>query len=240
MVGERRVEYAVRVSRIARMSRIWVRPEGVEVVLPMGMPEARAHEFLREQSAWVVRQLARLDALRSAQLRNDPPADVILFKGRRVHVDTVEDPPGAPFRITEGTNGDLSVHVPRGQTGIAARALESWLRWTARSAIAECANRRAAMMGLRFRKVTIRAQRARWGSCSRHGNLSFNWRLIMAPPEALDYVVVHELAHLAEPHHQSKFWSLVQTFCPDHRRHNAWLRKNQNLLNARGPVPVGV
>ncbi len=79
-------------------------------------------------------------------------------------------------------------------------------------------------------KVTIRDQRTRWGSCSSRGTLSFNWRLIMAPPDVMDYVVVHELCHLIEPNHSRKFWQLLAGLLPDFRQPRLWLKRNVNLL----------
>jgi predicted metal-dependent hydrolase len=79
-------------------------------------------------------------------------------------------------------------------------------------------------------KLTIRAQRTRWGSCSPTGALSFNWRLLLAPEEVLDYVIVHEACHLKVPDHSDRFWALVEQHCPDWRRHARWLRRNGSAL----------
>lgn len=73
----------------------------------------------------------------------------------------------------------------------------------------------------------VMGQRTRWGGCSGRRNLSFNWRLVMAPPAVLDYVVVHELAHLAEPSHSTKFWLLVRSHCPRFEEHREWLRDSE-------------
>ena len=87
-------------------------------------------------------------------------------------------------------------------------------------------------MELHPKCVTIRGQRTRWGSCSIGGHVSLNWRLVMAPPDVLSYVVVHELAHLAEHNHGPGFWSLVERFCPDFRMHKKWLKQHGHLLHA--------
>ncbi|MBI5209059.1 MAG: M48 family metallopeptidase [Elusimicrobia bacterium] len=81
-------------------------------------------------------------------------------------------------------------------------------------------------IGVRYRRVFIRNQRTRWGSCSRQGNLNFNCRLLGAPPEVLDYVIIHELMHLVEMNHSKRFWSRVADWCPDYRLHKKWLREN--------------
>lgn len=81
-------------------------------------------------------------------------------------------------------------------------------------------------MDVQFEKIVIREQKTRWGSCSSRGTLSFNWRLMLAPPAVLDYVVVHELAHLIEMNHSKAFWSIVEEIMPDYRMHQKWLKEN--------------
>ena len=82
----------------------------------------------------------------------------------------------------------------------------------------------APLMGVAPSKIRVGDQKSLWGSCSRRGTLSFNRRLLEAPPEVLDYVVIHELAHLSEMNHSRRFWAIVARFCPEHRRHRRWLR----------------
>jgi len=90
----------------------------------------------------------------------------------------------------------------------------------------------AALLDVKYNRIAIKGQRSLWGSCSRKGNLNFNWRLAAAPPEALDYVVVHELCHLREMNHSRKFWAHVAAACPDYKTHRRWLRDNTAALMA--------
>jgi len=94
----------------------------------------------------------------------------------------------------------------------------------------------AARLGLGYSRVFIKEQRSRWGSCSSAGNLNFNWRLAAAPPEVLDYVVIHELCHLREMNHSRRFWALVAQACPDHKVRRRWLRDNGRALASAVPV----
>lgn len=88
----------------------------------------------------------------------------------------------------------------------------------------------ASITGGTFTRITIRDQKTRWGSCSARGTLSFNWRLMLAPPAVLDYVVVHELSHLTHMNHSKAFWSLVESACPDYRTHRKWLKEHGQEL----------
>ena len=82
----------------------------------------------------------------------------------------------------------------------------------------------AARMGVKFRRVTIRDQKTRWGSCSAGGDLSYSWRLILTPDYVLDYVAAHEVAHLRHLDHSPRFWRVVLTHCPNAARAKNWLR----------------
>jgi hypothetical protein len=88
----------------------------------------------------------------------------------------------------------------------------------------------APLLGVTFGLVRVKDQRSLWGSCTPDGNLNFNWRLTLAPPEVLDYVVIHELAHRLEMNHSPRFWAHVEKLCPDHKVHRRWLRRNGREL----------
>lgn len=91
----------------------------------------------------------------------------------------------------------------------------------------------APQVGVRYGRITIRTQRTRWGSCSSKGNLNFNGLLMLAPPEVLDYVVVHELCHRKEMNHSARFWAAVERVLPDYRKDRKWLRENGSALIGR-------
>lgn len=108
----------------------------------------------------------------------------------------------------------------------------AWYKKRAREAIMPRVGKFAAKHGLcRYKEIRITGARTRWGSCSGKGNLSFSWRLIMAPEEVVDYVVLHEIAHLKERNHSKQFWSLVESWCPLYKKHKKWLKDNGYLLS---------
>lgn len=95
-----------------------------------------------------------------------------------------------------------------------------------------------ARMGGQYEKIVIRDQKTRWGSCSSRGTLSFNWRLMLAPPAVLDYVVVHELAHLQQMNHSKQFWAVVEQVMPDYKSHRSWLKENGGRLQMQSFAPL--
>jgi predicted metal-dependent hydrolase len=107
-----------------------------------------------------------------------------------------------------------------------ARRLTDWLKLAARQELTAAAQRYAAAMGVGFRRITVRDQKSRWGSCSAAGDLSFSWRLVLTPAHVLDYVAAHEVAHLKHMDHGPQFWRLVLKHCPDAVRAKKWLKTN--------------
>ena len=127
----------------------------------------------------------------------------------------------------------LASHVPRLAL---PRLSEAEGRRLARRLLTDVCGREAPRLGVSYVRLRIAGQRGRWGSCSSRGTLSFNWRLALAPFEALDYVVVHELCHLREPNHSPRFWALVEAARPDWRVQRAWLREHGAELLAYRPT----
>lgn len=232
-LGGETVEYTLRFSRKAKRQRIKVGVSGVEIVLPVCTDAQLASTFLTQHGNWVLRHLKRirkLQTLRGAHDCQDKPS--LLLRGRDVRV-RVQDHPLDRQQSGVVSEGDvITVFTPTGSRVSAQRALTSWLRRQAEQDIAICVRERAAHMQLQPNRLFIRDQRTRWGSCSSKRNLSFNWRLICAPPDVLDYVVVHELAHLGEMNHSPRFWAIVRVFCPNFERHKRWLKHNAWRLHA--------
>jgi predicted metal-dependent hydrolase len=111
-----------------------------------------------------------------------------------------------------------------------AQALEAWYRRRARVEVAPRLDAAVARAGRSYTRLQIRGQRTRWASCSTSGAMSFNWRLLLAPGEILDYVVEHEVAHLDVQDHSARFWRLLALRCAGWRQHEGWLRRHGHAL----------
>jgi predicted metal-dependent hydrolase len=227
------IGYSVRRSTRARRSRLTITDAGQTiVVLPARAPEHEAEDLVRRHRAWIERHTAKITARRRA-LALRPSLErgraVTLYgQPREVVVMTTTD----RARSRVALDGDGAIRVERSSTDDrpVATLLEAWLRGRARVAIERQARSIAPELGVDFRRITIRDQRTRWGSASRTGTLSFNWRLVLCPPDVLDYVVVHELAHLRISGHGRSFWRLVAKHHAAPDRARRWLRANHDGL----------
>lgn len=223
-----KITYRIVHSRRARRLRITVTSNGVTVTLPAGIKVVEAEHMLQQNSSWLLAQLERVSR-KQAAVSAFPP-DVILFRGKSVKIEILKEA-GRLSRIKVSNSAEkLVVHVPAGNGQSPRSLVEPWLKHQARIEIEEAVRLQAVRMNLRVRSVSIRDQRTRWGSCSSRGALSFNWRLIMAPPRVLEYVVIHELAHLRQPNHSPEFWKVVAQYEPDYKVLRQWLRKNAAML----------
>jgi len=126
---------------------------------------------------------------------------------------------------------DNAFYLSRKYLPVAKEIFTNWYKAQAKEKIAERVHWYAAKAGLKFEQINITNARKRWGSCSHNGNLSFSWRLIMVPLQAIDYVVVHELAHLEERNHSNQFWNKVKVMLTNYEKYREWFKENERNLN---------
>ena len=230
MLRGSRVDYDVAVSRASRQIRVLVGPGGVVVSRPMGASDEDVETFLRRNESWVLAQLVRVAKLRALRRPVRRQSGEILYRGEPtpVRVECVETK--ARGNRVAWRRGEIVVRRGPETRTPAARGLENWLRSQARSAIADYLPTVTARVGQTPERVYVMGQRTKWGNCSPRRNLSFNWRLILAPDDVLRYLVAHEVVHLAVPDHSAKFWLTVQSLCPQMERAKQWLSRHHAQL----------
>lgn len=234
------VPYLLRRTKRAHGLRATIDPRlGLVVSLPpasrrgWAAPEPLVEAFLRSREAWLQRHLARRRALLAAVGERGVVRDggLLRFGGtlHRLRIEpgngrrtTIEHDPGPPGDAGEG--GTIRLRLAVGDPRTPAAILRDWCRSEARRAVERAIEDHRAALAVTPRAIAIRDPRTRWGSASRQGRLSFSWRLVLAPPPALETVVVHELAHLRVFGHGPAFWTLVASRRPDHAVWRRWLR----------------
>jgi hypothetical protein len=226
--------YVVKQSPRAKYARLEVRPQsGLAVVVPSSYELRRIPELLNEKRRWILDKLAKLGHI------NLPSAgfgirsgDTIPYLGRSLRVVR---------RKNSGRNDSIQIEGKRlvvslNPTSVSLRLiLESWYRREAEKLIRKRAGELSHQLGVKYGRLTIRGAKTRWGSCSQKGNLNFNWKLLMVPEPVIDYVIIHELAHLKEMNHSRKFWLLVGQHCPQWRKYRKWLKAHEAELSAKLP-----
>ena len=224
-----RIAYTVRRSDRARHARIVVDSDGVEVVVPKRMAMRHVEPFVEEKRAWIERTLRRIRAAEEGAGIRLEDGGSVPYLGRDLELHVRVEP--GRVRSHVALRGD-ALYVAVGEHGREAvrDALESWYRRRARAEVEPRLDAACARAGTRYRKLSIRGQRTRWASCSSNGTMSFNWRLLLAPEEILDYVVEHEVAHLEVLDHSQRFWRLVGRRSPRYRDHERWLRRHGPAL----------
>lgn len=229
-LGGRRVDYLLVRSRAARKLRLRVGPNGVEVVQPAARNGEDVSAFLDRNEAWILDQLQRVERLRSVRRPEQLRAGEILFRGESTQLRIETTGARAPGNAISLANGEIVIQRGNGSCTPVVRSLENWLRKQARKEI----ERHLALITVRLRqkprRVYVMGQRTKWGNCSAERNLSFNWRLILAPEFVLRYLVTHETVHLVIPDHSAKFWLTVQSLCRETERAKQWLRSHQAKL----------
>lgn len=218
------VEYEVRRSSNASEPRIDVDIHGVTVVVPEHA-ESEPEELLKENVVWVVEKKRRYDSYREEiPERRYEEGAVFPYLGQDCEVVVERRPSSSVQRNT------LRLAKHHVEDTSVKRALETLYRRKARETFEERAEHFAEEMGVEYEKIDVRNQRTKWGSCSTTGTLGLNWRLMMAPIEIVEYIVIHELAHLRESNHTDAFWSLVAEHNPEYEAHAGWLEENGTQL----------
>ena len=223
--------YLVRIRRHRQARRYTLRIDAAsrEVVLtipPRGsLREAR--DFAQKHGGWIAARLKRLPEAAPFAHGIEVPLRGVIHR--------IAHRRGARGTVwTETGDGGERLLCVAGEPLHLGRRIGDFLKREARRELEAASRRHAARLAVAYKRVAVRDQSSRWGSCSNTGVLSFSWRLIMAPPFVLDYLAAHEVAHLAELNHSRRFWRLVERLYPDYERAKVWLDAHGTDLHRYG------
>lgn len=230
------LDLPVEVRRRAGARRLTLRVSHLRRAVVLTMPLRgrldEAGRFVVRHLNWVQERLGAVPE-RVALL----PGDVVPLRGIPHRIAGVGRLRGAPpVNVASAEDGQPELRVTGFPEHVPRRVLE-FLQRQALADLTTSTRHHAARLGIaeRVRRISVRDQSSRWGSCSTSGLVSYSWRLILAPPTVLDYVAAHEVAHLVEMNHGPRFWALVERTCPDLEAAKAWLRANGADLHRYGP-----
>jgi hypothetical protein len=202
------------------------RDRSIVVHAPQKTPEEMVRRVVDDKRQWL---LAKLRHPQKYQERRHPPGKEVVngesapYLGRDYRIEIAETPSG------EVEFSSFFV-VPTSQQGKRREVLRDWYIARAKEEILNRVGKHARDLGVNFEAARIVDNRYRWGSCTVKNNVTFNWRLIKAPMFVIDYVIVHELAHLIEANHTSRFWNIVRANAPTMEKAKSWLKQHGQVL----------
>ncbi|HUX91193.1 MAG TPA: SprT family zinc-dependent metalloprotease [Gallionellaceae bacterium] len=220
-LADKLISYTLKRSGRRRSIGLQINDQGLTVSMPLRASEKWLHSVLQEKSLWV---LDKLESWQSKQAPVERWADgaALLFRGETFTLRII---PGLFSAAPQLTHSELIIHVV--DTGNQAAVNKKMLKWYKHEALRvfnECVEHFASLMSVSPREIKLTSARTQWGSCTSQGVVRLNWQLVTMPLHLIDYVVVHELAHLLEMNHSPAFWRVVQSVCPDYIKMRRELR----------------
>lgn len=211
-----------------RATRITLRIEpggrALKMTIPQGLAAREVNAFLDRHQGWLLTKLAKFSSDTKLQGGSE-----ILLRGVLHRIEHT----GSLRGLTEAVEiGERPVLRVSGMPEHAGRRISTFLKKEARSDLERLVAVHAGRIGAKVSSVSMKDTRSRWGSCSSEGNLSFSWRIVMAPPMVIDYLAAHEVAHLREMNHGPRFWALCKKLCPQMEEAKAWLKRHGTQLHA--------
>ncbi|MDD1703423.1 MAG: M48 family metallopeptidase [Methanoregula sp.] len=190
---------------------------------PLRAPETYIRQLILEKREWIEKKMAEIKKRPVLPERHFVTGEPFLFLGKIY-----------PLEILSGSDAGISLgeklYVGERRLPEIRTLLRTWYAERAKEILPARIAGYSAILDYRPKKIRISDTRRRWASCSTSGTLSFCWRLVLAPPEVIDYVIVHELVHMRQPDHSPRFWEKVRAAMPDYEIRKAWLRENERML----------
>ena len=224
------IPYLIKKSARAKHLRITIAKNGVVVTMPAFLNEKKAISFVEQKKGWIAEKVDKMGGFSSERnTRQFTDGEELPFQGEIFKLRVVE---GDGKRTTAKLKGDCFwVQVNREMSADVRpteirKKLEQLYKDLAREALIERVEFYKLQLGVDYNQIRFKEQKSRWGSCSKKCNLNFNWKLVMAPPDVIDYVVAHELCHLRHMNHSRDFWRCVEALIPNYRESRLWLKKN--------------
>jgi hypothetical protein len=234
-VGNREINYTIIRSNRKTVGLVVDLEKGVIIRAPRRLTNSQIKEVVKKKSSWIIKKLKEVRKIKPAPEVNFISGEEIFYLGGKYRLKVMESDMIKKTRV-KYYQGEFQIEAPPFLDETERRSsirqeMVKWYKDQARVKIEERVRIYQDKMGVCYNKITVKEQKKRWGSCSSKGNLNFNWRLIMAPVSVIDYIVVHELAHLVHPNHSTDFWELVKAIIPDYKERQEWLKVNGNCLS---------
>lgn len=219
--------HLIRSRKRRKTLSLQIKEDGAVILsVPYHTPKAEIERFFQERRSWVIRKVSERErAIRETE-RDFVSGEKFLYLGESY-----------PLEIEDSDRQEPSLELSSGkfilrqdQIGNARDLFIEWYQREAQEAIVKRVKEHSHRLGLFPKGIRITNAKSRWGSCSRDNRLSFSWRILLAPLVVVDYILIHELAHIKEKNHSKRFWKFLESMLPDYRNRRLWLKKNGHRL----------
>ncbi len=215
------------IRRKRKTMEIRIQPPGlVEVIAPDRLSKNQVLDFVASKGQWIQKKLAQM-ALAQDQIieRKYETGEYLLLQGKEVPFILQVDPERKTIKVSHSQDG-ITVTSPVHDKEAIGSVLEKWYITAGQQIVEERIAHYQRFFPMAPSKVQVKNQKRRWGTCTSGRALYFNWRIVMAPVEIIDYLVVHEMCHMLEMNHSPRYWSLVEQVLPDYKKRRKWLKEN--------------
>jgi predicted metal-dependent hydrolase len=211
----------------SKSASIEIEDDTVKVTVPKNLSDQRIEELIKNRTVWIRQKLKIQTETIRPKDKEYVNGETFSYLGRNYRLKCLSGGSGE----AKLTNGYLTVWLAKDASGAASggcvrQSLQQWYQSRALEKLKEKTKRYSAILGVSPQSVGVKEYKARWGSCSSSGDVTYNWRIIMAPHHIVDYIVVHELCHLLEHNHGPKYWKHVKSVVPDYKECREWLKVN--------------
>jgi predicted metal-dependent hydrolase len=216
---------------------IQLREDGsIKVSAPFSVTKNQIDEIIEEKLSWILKKQEELKRIQRERnvYRKFEDGEKISYLGKEYILKIIKTEEDVRPKVVID-NHYMVIYISEKFIGEDARGnirnvIKKWLVERFRDIAAEKIKKYSILIGVNPTKITIREQKTRWGSCSSKGSINLNWKLVMAPMEVIDYVIVHELCHMIEMNHSKNYWKIVSSIMPDYKNHRKWLKENGHKL----------
>jgi predicted metal-dependent hydrolase len=219
------LNYTVTYSQRKKLTITVERDRSIVVMAPLGTAPEKIREVVESRKLWIYEKLRHPQKYDSTPRKEFVSGETVLYLGRNYRLE-----------IQKGSEESIRFLGKFIVTGVspdrAAKLFRKWYLDKAKKKLVPRVKLHARNLGVQFKKVMVSELKYRWGSCTPNDNLNFNWKLIKAPVVVIDYVIVHELAHLLEQNHTARFWNIVQVQVPGYAKAKEWLKEHGDILES--------
>lgn len=210
-----------------KSASIIIKKDLVQIVVPESLSKSRVDELIKKRMPWIKKKLLEQSKKSILVPKEFVNGESFSYLGKNYRLKIISDKePGVKI-----TDGKIYVSGAKEKKTKIKSLLINWYKKCALEKLQEKTNRYSKIINVFPNSVSIKTYKARWGTCSLRGDITYNWKLIMAPHKIIDYVVIHELCHLLEHNHSTRYWQNVKSICPDHKDRKEWLRLHADELN---------